>query len=338
VGAVASNGLGIAQIWASVRAGISRIRQCSVLGPEGEPIRGGFLNDETLPPLVPVVDQLPLPGLYRRILSLATLAAGGLPPLSARVPLFLGMPIRRTNENDWNAYFPSLIAAQAGLALDINNSVTFSLGRGAALAAMAAAVSSIANGKCEAALVGGIDSHLDLRTLAGLVAERRVLGPGAGDGFIPGEGAAFLLLSAQPTAGGSKAVRVIGAESLIDEAHRYATEPDLGEGLSNALESLRTVCTPEPIATMFAGMNGETFDARRLGVARLRHQDFFVPSVQIEHPADCFGDLGAASGAVLLGLAVEAVSTGQRPGPALIWSASDHGQIGVTALGAQSQP
>ncbi|MNC86171.1 3-oxoacyl-(acyl carrier protein) synthase [compost metagenome] len=77
------------------------------------------------------------------------------------------------------------------------------------------------------------------------------------------------------------------------------------------------------IATTFAGFNGESFDAKLWGVARLRHNDFFAPGMAIEHPADKFGDAGAATGAILVALAARALATGTRPGPALVWAASD---------------
>ena len=37
------------------------------------------------------------------------------------------------------------------------------------------------------------------------------------------------------------------------------------------------------------------FDAKLWGVARLRHNDFFSPTMVIEHPADKFGDAGAGN-------------------------------------------
>jgi 3-oxoacyl-[acyl-carrier-protein] synthase-1 len=43
----------------------------------------------------------------------------------------------------------------------------------------------------------------------------------------------------------------------------------------------------------------------------------------IEHPADKYGDAGAASGAILLALATKSLTSGGRQGPVLIWAASD---------------
>ena len=43
----------------------------------------------------------------------------------------------------------------------------------------------------------------------------------------------------------------------------------------------------------------------------------------MEHPSDKFGDTGAAVGAILVALAAESLAGGTRPGPALVWAASD---------------
>jgi 3-oxoacyl-[acyl-carrier-protein] synthase-1 len=81
--------------------------------------------------------------------------------------------------------------------------------------------------------------------------------------------------------------------------------------------------SPAPVGTTFAGFNGENFDAKLWGVARLRHHDFFAPDMLMEHPADKYGDAGAATGAILTVMAATALARGQRPGPALVWAASD---------------
>jgi 3-oxoacyl-[acyl-carrier-protein] synthase-1 len=43
----------------------------------------------------------------------------------------------------------------------------------------------------------------------------------------------------------------------------------------------------------------------------------------IDHPADKFGDAGAAIGAILMTLAAKSLMTATRQGPALVWAASD---------------
>ena len=122
-------------------------------------------------------------------------------------------------------------------------------------------------------LCGGADSYLDLMLLSELSREQRLLGPDVADGFIPGEGAAFLLLSSVRAAGdgGGPAVAIRGVGTARDAGHRYSAEPARGEGLSLAMEALLATLPEPPAArleTTLAGFNGESFQAKEWGVAR----------------------------------------------------------------------
>ena len=214
-------------------------------------------------------------------------------------------------------------------------------GRAAALAALELALSALEADPSRPIVVGGIDTYLDLKLLAGLDAEGRILGSTVSDGFIPGEGASFLVLAhesavpagAAAAAASAGAVTVAAAASAQDPGHRSGSAPARGEGLATAIELLRSRL-PDPasvVGSTFAGLNGESFDAKQWGVARLRHADFFAPEAVVSHPADCFADAGAAAGALLLCLGARAIARGERRAPALIWAASD-GETRACAL------
>ena len=70
-------------------------------------------------------------------------------------------------------------------------------------------------------------------------------------------------------------------------------------------------------------MNGEHHWAKEYGVAYARNREFFHDLVKIEHPADCHGDLGSATGPVLTGLAAEALFRQNGPATHLVYSSSD---------------
>jgi 3-oxoacyl-[acyl-carrier-protein] synthase-1 len=200
-------------------------------------------------------------------------------------------------------------------------------GRAAALMAIEAGIKALEQGLAQTVIVGGVDSFLDLKLLAELDAEGRILGPRVKDGFIPGEGAAFLVLKpqAQAAAGAGPPILALAAASMPDPGHRYGTQPAKGEGLAKTIELLRACLAspPPPVNMTFAGFNGENFDAKLWGVARLRHTDFFTPTMSMQHPASSIGDTGAASGAIMSSLAATALARGDRTGPALVWAASD---------------
>jgi 3-oxoacyl-[acyl-carrier-protein] synthase-1 len=319
-----SIGRGSEQAWASARAGMARIVSSNVMDRRANAIPMGLVPDDALGKLAPDIEALPLPVRARRLLRLAVPALQGL-EVQAELPLrlFIGLPQLAEREAPWLRHFLRYIDALAGVPVDIERSAIITQGRAAALMALEQALQALQSDPATPVIFGGVDTHLDLNLLASLDAERRLLVPGAMDGFIPGEGAAFCVLSAaDATATG---ILVNAAASISDPGHRYGTEPARGEGLSNAIEQLRGQLEQPvpPVGVTFAGFNGESFDAKLWGVARLRHNDFFAPTMPIEHPADKYGDAGAATGAILTALAATALADGSRAGPALVWAASD---------------
>jgi len=241
------------------------------------------------------------------------------------VALFLGLPELNDTEAPWLKHFPSYLQKLTDVHIDHARSVIVPKGRASALLALERALETLQADPAAVVVVGGVDSYLDLRLLATLDAEGRILGPRVMDGFIPGEGAAFFALSGAGTSKDLTSGRLVvhGAASSMDAGHRYGTEPARGEGLAVALDLLRQAPPPAPIETTFAGFNGESFDAKLWGVARMRHNDFLAPGMVVDHPADKFGDAGAATGAILVALAAKSLMSRGRPGPALVWAASD---------------
>ncbi len=333
-----AGGRGTEQAWATTRAGLSRIGNSHVLDKHLEPIQMGLVPEDALPPLPPDIESLGLPSRARRMLRLATPVLQAIAAEAGAGPhtLFTGLPQLLAAEAPWLASFHKLLAQVSATPIDLATSRVVPLGRAAALMAFEAGLAALEQG-APAVIVGGVDSFLDLKLLSELDAEGRILGPRVMDGFIPGEGAAFLVLkpSAQPAGDGTRPVLALGAKSLPDPGHRYGTEPAKGEGLAKALDQLRAglASKPPPVNTTFAGFNGENFDAKMWGVARLRHTDFFTSTMSMEHPASSIGDTGAAAGAIMTALASAALSRGHRMGPALVWAASDREARACALLG-----
>ena len=319
-------GSGTDQVWASARAGIARIGNSHVMDKHFEPIQMGLVPEDGLGALTPEIDELPLPSRARRMLRLAapSFQAVG-KDIGRPVPVFVGLPALTPKEAPWLVHVPAYLQKLTNVPVDLKRSSIVPHGRAAGLMALELAMNAVATDPSATVIVGGVDTFLDLRLLATLDQEQRILGPRVMDGFIPGEGAAFFVLSGASANGAGSGVVVNGAASAMDEGHRYGIAPAKGEGLDAALKQLRQRAgqLSGPIGTTFAGFNGESFDAKMWGVARLRNDDLFAPSMMIEHPADKYGDAGAAAGAILLALAAKSLSLGARPGPALVWAASD---------------
>jgi 3-oxoacyl-[acyl-carrier-protein] synthase I len=81
-------------------------------------------------------------------------------------------------------------------------------------------------------------------------------------------------------------------------------------------------------------MNGESHWGKEWGVSFIRNKAAFLADHASHHPADCLGDTGAASGPIMLGLAVHGLQNHYHRGPCLIYCSSDRGQRAVVTAGA----
>jgi len=339
-GAVCAIGLSVQQIWAAARAGISRSSSSYVHDRNFQPITMALLPDDVMPDVPKLKTEAALTAAQERILRLARMAltdAFGSAPQQAPVPLFLGLPEAAADSTapavDSKTLL-SLLAKYSSCPIQLSDSHVFPRGRASAMEALVAATQYLAEAPNRTVVVGGADTFLDLKRLSDLDVEGRILSEQTMDGFTPGEGAAFLILTNSPVTDGLPSTILLASATANDKGHRYSDEPGLGEGLANAVELMRTkLGTPRsPAELIFAGFNGEGFGAKEWGVAQLRHQDILSPQAALEHPADRFADIGAAMGAMLLALADAALLLGHREGPALIWASSDHELCGCAWL------
>jgi 3-oxoacyl-[acyl-carrier-protein] synthase-1 len=332
-----AGGRGTEQLWATVRAGISCIKSSSLVDRSAEPIQMGLVPASAIPPLPPELQSQSLPSGARRMLQLAGSTLNAVAEAAGAAPLtvYLGLPQLEPSAAPWLANFLSLLSGCAALPIDLASSRIFPMGRASGILALEAALETLSQNPSAIIVVGGVDTFLDLGRVAALDVEKRILGSRVMDGFIPGEGAAFSVIR-DPTATVKNPVtsnaRIEGAATTLDPGHRYGSSPARGEGLAQAIDKLRASTSIGAVASTFAGFNGENFEAKLWGVARLRHTDFFSPSMVLQHPADCIGDTGAATGAILMALASFALAEGQRDGPSLIWAASDHELRGCSLL------
>lgn len=320
-----------AQTASSFRTGICRFKESSIYNKRFQPMRLALLPEDALPPLAaPLQAAAGLTSRRARMLRLATPALAealaGLDP-AIRPALFLSVPetLPKMPPAVDDAFLDHL-ATQTGQRFDRAQSRLFPLGRAGGMHALQAALEALAAGASHV-LLGGLDSYLDLYLLGTLDQQDRVLAEGVMDGFCPGEGAAFLLLTpAQPNATGC----ILLPPGLADEpGHRYSEEPYRGDGLANAIRAALPPLAGNKVRTVLASLNGESFGAKEWGVAYMRNKPGFEEPLRFDHPADCFGDTGAAVGPLLLGLAAIGMQKGWLPGPCLAYGSSEQQQRGA---------
>jgi 3-oxoacyl-[acyl-carrier-protein] synthase-1 len=179
-------------------------------------------------------------------------------------------------------------------------------------------------------IVGGVDSYFEAETMTWLVAQRQLLTGSARDGFHPGEAAGFVVLMSDDTRRQLELPSlgvVRGFGSAIETKLIKTDAINLGEALGAALTaavSTIDLASQAPEA-VYCDINGERYRSEEWGFALTRMPSQW-PSVDYVAPADCWGDVGAASGPLYCGLAVQAWLRRYARGPrAVAWAGSEAG-------------
>lgn len=341
-GAMTAVGLTLAETAASARAGVARFIRIPYHDRDYDPFTFAEVIEDGLPPLEEQVAATP--GLTHRIsrmLRLGTMplleCLKGLPG-DEKPGLVLALPENDTALPLDRQRFLQLFGVQGRRRVDpARSDVTSHVGRAGGVSAIGHAAHLVRTGYARFVIAGGIDSFRDLYVLGTLDGERRVKTSTTSDGFIPGEGAAFVLVAARDAAAavGLQPLATIGPYGAGFEAgHLYSPEPYRGDGLAAAVSQLLAAGAPGPIEEVWSSMNGENHWAKEWGVAYLRHSAAFRSDHIIHHPADCFGDTGAACGAVMAALAARGIRDGYRRNPTLVYASSDRGPRAALLLTA----
>ncbi|MDP3822218.1 MAG: hypothetical protein Q8R33_12155 [Burkholderiales bacterium] len=343
-GVVTPIGLSLPETAASARARVARLREIDWRDRRFEPFIVGSVPEDGLPDLAEGLAGLPLQYREARMLRLAHVALEeALAPLQGKadlIPLLLGLPELHTTLPLSAKKFMGHLDMQLPGALDVERSRAVSRGRAGGLMALREAAARLARGDSPFVLVGGVDCLVDLYVLGTLDLQGRIRNEVNSDGFSPSEGAAFLLLSLASTAqshGLTPLAHVLGYAHGQETGHIYSDDKYLGEGLAATFASLLSETPPpQPIGSVYTSFNGERYWAREFGVARLRQAPAFAADHQMEHPAECFGDMGSAQGPALAALAAHGVQQGYRQSPCLVYASSDHGDRAASLLGRLS--
>jgi 3-oxoacyl-[acyl-carrier-protein] synthase I len=329
---VTAVGLTAAETAASVRSATARFFETSIRDHRFEPYTLAEVFDDGLPELEAAIQQRP--GPTSRDLRMVRLAAAPLaealavlPSASARLGLMLAGPGPSSPQALDGSGLLQLLDEQTAGAFDVRLSDASFVGRTGGLQAIQRAAETIQSGRAGMMLAGGIDTYRDLNLLAGLDFEGRVKSSSHLDGFIPGEAAAFLLIASASAARAAKIdpVATLGQVfSGFEDGHLYSEQPYRGDGLAATIQQLSQAAS-QPIREVYSSMNGENHWAKEWGVAYIRNRALFAEDFAIHHPADCFGDTGAACGPIMVGLAALGIARGYRDSPTLVYCSSDHG-------------
>lgn len=315
---------------AAVRAGIGAMQHHPyMIDKYGEPMV--VTIDSELPTKLNGVDRLlklAVPPALEALIPLLEKEASVLP-----IHVFVALPEERPGrpenlENEFGVLFSERLAET----IQVEKLTNYALGHAGGLVCMEHALSLINSGKCELCLVGGVESYLEAETLEWLDDHDQLHSESTIYGFCPGEGAGFCLLSSQDFARRlslNASVKLLSAASA-EEANRIKTETVcIGEGLSEAFQKalLGLPSQGSQVDHVICDMNGERYRGNEYGFAMLRNSGCFAEASDFQTPADCWGDVGAASGPLFTMLAAFASKKGYAPGPlTFLWASSEGGQ------------
>lgn len=150
-------------------------------------------------------------------------------------------------------------------------------------------------------LVAAVDSMLAGATLADCEARDRLLTSENSDGFIPGEGAAALLV--EPLRAQARPQLVCrGLGFALEHAHIDSEEPLRADGLTEAIrQSLSDAACGESILDFkIIDASGGQYAFKEATLAFGRLDRTKRSEFDVWHPADCIGEVGAPIGAVMI--------------------------------------
>ncbi len=195
-------------------------------------------------------------------------------------------------------------------------------------------IESDSNNVC---IIGGIDSLLRDSTLNWFEQDCRLksVSYGRHQGLIAGEAICFIIVedpSRARQANRPILARLTGLGLADEPAPRADSKSSRGAGLTEACRAALTGTAGGDVCAVFGDLNGE--NSRALEWFQTENRCFKKKDThrQLWTPANCYGDIGATSGAVLTSVAVQGLVRGWLKGPVLTFCSDDHGPCGALVL------
>ncbi|PKG37153.1 hypothetical protein [Psychromonas sp. Urea-02u-13] len=323
---------------AAFKAGISAYSDSPYVNKQFKPIKMALVPQDALPVIDENIDACQYYSRWQN--QLIQLAHAGLNEVFSgykgdAIPLLLACPEQyRDSLSPLPKGFLNSLIEQTGLAICPDHSSMIHCGRAGGINVIERAIKIFEQTDFEEIVIGGVDSFQRTELLHLLHEQGRLAGEDIAHGFVPGEGAAFIRLSRKP-------VTVFSSLNIIslnipgisqEQGHLYSDAPYRGDGLANAVTHALNNTPQATIHSVYQTMNGEVYWAKEIGVAMTRNSKRLSKTLKQQHPADCYGDLGAASAAALIALAALDLTT-QVPNSAhLISCSSDLQYRGAVTL------
>jgi 3-oxoacyl-[acyl-carrier-protein] synthase I len=252
-----------------------------------------------------------------------------------RVGVYIGLPYAERAGSDVRAL--RAFAAEAAAPTPADEVELLQCEHAAGLIALQHAARDLRAGKNTYALVSAVDSQLQRDHLAALAALRRLKLPNRPDGLIPGEGAAVLVVELERHARARGVMPLAKLGLLASELEPVPLGPEhpiRAEAASRALAAvLEDAAANGGVTRALVDLSGERWRSLEWALLETRCLHVLPRGWQLWHPADCTGDLGAASALVHVGVGLRAFARKYAgDGGILVFAASAGGERAAACL------
>ena len=319
-GLITSGGFSTAASLAALRAGIRTCKRTNIWDAES----GSYL----------AAGKVELPQWWTGLGKLADLGAVAIqqcfsaaPSLRpADVPVLLGVasPDRPYRLPGLDTHLLGEVAHRLGWSLHAASQIV-PRGHASLGAGIYQAHEMISAGVAKAVIVAAVDSLLQDELTDHYLAERRLLTPLNSNGFSVGEAGSAVLIEAADT-GHRDGLDVLGMGVAREEASITCDKPLRAEGLTKAIRQALTEAglTIQHIDYRLSDVNGEHYKFKEMALAMGRFARTPTPRpMELWHPIESVGDVGAAIGPLLAGVALDAVQHGYAVGPTVLCTLGD---------------
>jgi 3-oxoacyl-[acyl-carrier-protein] synthase-1 len=253
-----------------------------------------------------------------------------------RLGVYLGTSGNRPAERklDYGSATKQALLESVPAGYTITHAKILPSGRASVLQAVRTAASAFEQNLIDVAIIGAADSWVTPRALSWLRANGKLAEFPRRTGTMPGEAAGLIALESPQHAAqrGAHAYAYVCASAGRFETVKWG-EPNNAIALSQSIQSVAAGVN-EPKAVVISDLSGERYRALEWVMAQSKAMWYYNTMVHW-NPANCMGDTGAASGAVMLAWAAWALRKGYTGVKnILVWGASDEGAREALLLNA----
>lgn len=167
-------------------------------------------------------------------------------------------------------------------------------------------------------IIAAVDSLIDEGLMQHYLDKKRLLTPNNSNGFCMGEASCAVLVG---RAGTPNELRILGIGFGNETATIETEDPLKGDGLATAIRAAlgQAGATMDDIQYRIADLNGEHYKFKEMMLAMMRFPYKPKPRLlDLWHPNEYLGDVGAAIGPIVLATALHAGQKGYGIGPRVL--------------------